>query len=168
MLQCRSGPHTIIESSVNQVGNINIDFNIMAPWRTELLIKPKSISTPTEINMRAQPAAVCVTLRLGRTIRSTKIEIETVGGGWSALRARPAGCIDLAALNAAFNAAGVAALVAVGVAALVVVGVAALVAVGVAALVAAGNAALVAVGVAAGINETKLNTDPLFGADIII
>lgn len=164
MLQCRSGPHTIIESSVNQVGNINIDFNIMAPWRTELLIKPKSISTPTEINMRAQPAAVCVTLRLGRTIRSTKIEIETVGGGWSALRARPAGCIELAALNAAFNAAFNAA----GVAALVAVGVAALVAVGVAAFNVAGIAALVAVGVAAGINETKLNTDPLFGADIII
>lgn len=114
--------------------------------------------------MRAQPAAVCVTLRLGRTIRSTKIEIETVGGGWSALRARPAGCIELAALNAAFNAAFNAA----GVAALVAVGVAALVAVGVAAFNVAGIAALVAVGVAAGINETKLNTDPLFGADIII
>ena len=82
--------------------------------------------------MRAQPAAVCVTLRLGRTIRSTTIEIETVGGGWSALRARLAGSMELAA--------------------------------GIAALVAAG----VAAGIAAGINETKLNTDPLFGADIII
>jgi len=53
---------------------------------------------------------------------------------------------------------------AAGIAALVAAGVAALIAEGVAALV----AALVAAGIAAGINETKLNTDPLFGADIII